>query len=219
MQRKQAKPPDDRDPPRRYMNKQEAVRHLIHAAVRLIVKQEDPFAIHLLIHSADQVIRDIAKRKKKELKFDWDIYIKDEYLDQFHALHKETTNFLKHGQGDVDGKLRVDNVAELNAMTLFLVIVNYNSLFNDISDHMRAFFIFTQIMTPQVIVSSISDNPAYLSNLKSLERLTPARFFECILQSSSQIAPNFNAETYQDLLDVQDFYNTPIVDLRTTRKK
>src|ERR671933_594726 len=55
---------DDRNllEPRRALDKREAVRHLIHTAIRLIATMEDPFAIHLLIHSADKILIDIAKK-------------------------------------------------------------------------------------------------------------------------------------------------------------
>lgn len=46
------------------MRKQEAVKHLLHAAIRLLGAREDPFAIHLLIQSADKLLIDLAKHAK-----------------------------------------------------------------------------------------------------------------------------------------------------------
>jgi hypothetical protein len=40
--------------PRRTLDKHEALRHLIHTAIRLIAGMEDPFAVYLLVHSADK---------------------------------------------------------------------------------------------------------------------------------------------------------------------
>src|SRR6476660_2974004 len=71
--------------PRRTLDKREALRHLIHTAIRLIARMEDPFAVHLLIHSADKILIDLAKQHHQELRVDWDLYIKDEYHNEFFA--------------------------------------------------------------------------------------------------------------------------------------
>ena len=49
--------------PRRTLDKREALRHLIHTAIRLIAEMGDPFAVHLLVHSADKILIDLAKQK------------------------------------------------------------------------------------------------------------------------------------------------------------
>jgi hypothetical protein len=53
--------------PRRRITKKQAVRHLIHAAVRMIAAAEDPFAIHLVIHSADKLLLDLSKALRMEM--------------------------------------------------------------------------------------------------------------------------------------------------------
>ena len=60
MKRK-AKLPDDRTP-RRHLDKHEAIRHLIHSAIRLVMQAEDPFAVHLLVHSADKMLIEGIRR-------------------------------------------------------------------------------------------------------------------------------------------------------------
>jgi hypothetical protein len=50
---------------RRTVDKQEAIRHLIHTAIRLIAKREDPFAIHVPVHSADKLLIDMANNRAK----------------------------------------------------------------------------------------------------------------------------------------------------------
>jgi hypothetical protein len=49
----------ERNPPRRYLDKQEAIRHLVHG---LIMAKEDPFVIQLVAHSADKLLIDVAKK-------------------------------------------------------------------------------------------------------------------------------------------------------------
>jgi hypothetical protein len=51
----------------RPLAKEEAIRHLIHAAIRLVAIQEDPFAIHLIIQAADASIVGVSKRLEKPL--------------------------------------------------------------------------------------------------------------------------------------------------------
>ena len=63
---------DDTREPRRWIDKQEAIRHLMHTSIRLIMKQEDPFAIHLLINSADKMLIDLSKKLDVELRMNWE---------------------------------------------------------------------------------------------------------------------------------------------------
>jgi hypothetical protein len=54
------------------LTKNQAVRHLLHAAVRLIVAGEDPFATHMLIQSAEKLLIDLAKHSPSgKVKYDW----------------------------------------------------------------------------------------------------------------------------------------------------
>ena len=71
-----------RHPPRRTLTKQQAVRHLIHAAGRMIATGEDPFAIHLLIQSADKILIDLAKKAGRKLVHTWGELIQPEYKEQ-----------------------------------------------------------------------------------------------------------------------------------------
>lgn len=104
--------------PRRTLNKQEALRHLIHTAIRLIARMEDPFAVHLLVHSAGKILIDLAKQKGHELRVDWELYINDEYHDEFFKRHRETYNYLKHADRDFATDLPVHDIAMTNVMNL-----------------------------------------------------------------------------------------------------
>ena len=61
----------------------------------MIAAAEDPFAIHLIIQSADKLLIDLSKRLKKPLKLNWAENIKDEYRSPLMAVFRETYNFLK----------------------------------------------------------------------------------------------------------------------------
>ena len=117
--------------PRRRITKRQAVRHLIHAAVRMVAAAEDPFAIHLVIQSADKLLIDLSKRLKKPLAHDWVENIKDEYRSPLMAVFRETYNFLKHADNDHDEELHVGSIAESNVLQLAVCIVNYHALFGE----------------------------------------------------------------------------------------
>ena len=85
-----------RHPPKRMITKQQAVRHLIHASSRMLAAAEDPFAIHLLIQSADKLLIDLSKKTGRKLVFTWDEFIKPEYKDALIEGVTETANFFKH---------------------------------------------------------------------------------------------------------------------------
>jgi hypothetical protein len=76
-----------RKPPKRTITKRQAIRHLIHCAGRMLAAREDPFAIHLLIQSADKLLIDIAKKEKRSQVFTWDEMLKPEYRKERPSLH------------------------------------------------------------------------------------------------------------------------------------
>jgi hypothetical protein len=84
---------DDDDAPSRTLDKQEAIRHLIHTAIRLIAKRENPFAVHVLVHSADRLLIDIAKQQGRELSVDLETYVKPEYRKELFIRHPALYKF------------------------------------------------------------------------------------------------------------------------------
>jgi len=111
--------------PRRTLDKREALRHLIHTSIRLITRMEGPFAVHLLVHSADKILIDLAKQNGHELRVDWELHIKDEYQDEFFKRHRETYNYFKHADRDFATDLPVRDISMTNVMNLFITVVNY----------------------------------------------------------------------------------------------
>jgi len=43
------------------------------------MNMEDPFTIHLLVHSADKMLIDFAKKQNRPLQMDWEDYIKPKH--------------------------------------------------------------------------------------------------------------------------------------------
>ncbi|WP_342740026.1 hypothetical protein [Bradyrhizobium sp. B117] len=108
----------------------EADRHPIHAAVRMVVAGEDPFATHLLIQSADKLLIDLAQYSPpKELAMDWSKLIKPDYKQALLKVFRETSNFLKHADRDHSETPHVGDIATSNALQLAACIANYWALF------------------------------------------------------------------------------------------
>jgi hypothetical protein len=220
-----------RHPPKRAITKQQAVRHLLHSAGRMIAAREDPFAIHLLIQSADKLLIDLAKKTGRELAFRWDEFIKPEYKNGFIESIRETSNFFKHADKDHDSELYVGEIAKTNILQLGLCIVNYRALFGEWTDHMRLLFNFAKLISPDGFVQLDQriqfDAVFHKFNDSTLAELLSGWWTDPILRTDPTLrttVPNLESEKTEDLQDTQPFYDTRISDLirekwslRTTR--
>jgi hypothetical protein len=180
-------------------------------------RQEDPFAINLLIQSADQLLTDVAKATNEELRIDWSLYIKDEYLEQFYALRRETTNYLKHARGDFKKALGVRNIVQENVMNLFLAVMNYSSIYGGWTDHMHALFVFAKVLWPKIVHAPPTADAAFHKGIEDLGHSTPQAFAAILFSPEFKMFPRLPKEIADDLVDTKEFYRTPIRRLRTNR--
>jgi hypothetical protein len=208
---------DDRIP-RRTLDKRKAARHLIHTAIRLIAKMEDPFAIHLLVQSAEKVLHDIAKKQSKLLRVYWEDYIKDEYHSAFFKRHRAIYNYFKHADEDFAEDLPVHDIMMLNVMQLFIAIANYTALFAETTDHMILFHVFTLNLSPQLIHPESLKKNELLKALRQTQHMTPGEFFDLFEQNTVSL-PRFHAERAKDLQDIIDFYEISFTGLRNGETK
>ncbi len=208
---------DDRVP-RRRLNKQEAIRRLLHTSIRLVMKMEDPFAIHLLVHSADKMLIDIAKKQNKVLRLDWKDYIKPEYHTSFFKHYRKTYNYLKHADEDFSDDLPIHDIAMMNVMQLFMSITNYRTIFQENTDHFTLFALFIFNLMPQIILPHDDAGRQILKNVKLGETMTPNRFFE-LFEANSSALPKFWFEVSHDMEDVIDFYHLSFFELRMGETK
>lgn len=209
---------EDRRPPRRTLNKQEAVRHLLHAAIRLIAEMEDPFAVHLLVQSADKLLIDLARSQSKVLRVDWEDYIKPEYHKPFFAQHREVYNYFKHANEDFADDLPVRDIMMMNVMQLFIGIANYASLFRETTNHMILFYVFALNVSPQLVRPDGDNTIELKQNIRSTEYTTPQEFFR-IFRENAQTLPHFYAEQSKDLEDIVDFYRLSFHEIRLGIRK
>jgi hypothetical protein len=209
--------PDERLLPKRWLGKEEAIRHLIHSAIRLIMRMEDPFAIHLLVHSADKLLIDIAKETNRYLEMDWEIYIKDEYHDEFFARHRETYNYFKHAREDFDKQLPVRDIMMSNVMGLFICTVNFFKLSRVYTNHMALFVLFVQALMPNVVKLPPDKEFLYSEVIKGIGPMSPSLYFKMIADNEVQFYPKLSDERSVDLQDIAPFYSTPFAELRLKR--
>ena len=209
---------DDTRTPRRWLDKHEAVRHLIHSAIRLILKQEDPFAIHLLIHSADKMLIDLAKKRSQELRVDWELYIKEEYHTAFFDKHRATYNYFKHANKDFADDLPVHDIMMLNIMALFICVANYAKLFAEHTDHMTLFEVFVMSLSPEIIAPEAAAKTDLLKGITVVQSMTPSSFFETF-EENTHMLPKFYSEVAKDLEDITDFYHLSFSQIRAGETK
>jgi hypothetical protein len=204
-----------RRPPRRTINKQQAIRHLVHAAVRMIAAHEDPFAIHLVIQSADKLLGDLAKAMGKPLAHDWFDPVKPEYRKLLAAIFRETYNYLKHADNDHDEPLHVGSIAQSNVIQLGVCVANYHHLFGEWTDHMRLLFTMgAMLVFPDGFVNS-KVRAAFDKGVPGLGEMRFGEFFDGELwqqASRSSEFPNLAREREVDLQDNAELFSTRIRD-------
>ena len=199
-----------RSEPRRRMSKQQAIRHLIHSAVRMIAAREDPFAIHLVVQSADKLLIDLSKKRGKPLALEWTENIKEEYRGQLMTVFRETYNFLKHADTDHDEALHVGSIAESNVLQLAVACANYYSQFGEWTDHMKLMFNFAKLVAPNSFVME-GDMPVFDAAVPKLADMQFQEFFNQDLWGDPMVAPafpNLARERYEDLRDNTEFFAT-----------
>jgi hypothetical protein len=204
--------------PRRRITKKQAVRHLIHAAVRMLAAAEDPFAIHLIVQSADKLLIDLSKRMKKPLALDWTENIKDEHRSPLLAVFRETYNFLKHADKDHNEELHVGSIAESNVLQLAVCVANYHALFGAYTDHMRLLFAFAKLVMPEGFV--MPDQQAFDAALPKLAGMRFGEFFNMDLWNDPMVTrdlPGLLIERREDLQDNVELFSTFIGDFPPKR--
>jgi hypothetical protein len=204
--------------PRRRITKKQAVRHLIHAAVRMIAAAEDPFAIHLIIQSADKLLIDLSKKLKKPLALDWSENIKDEYRSPLMLVFRETYNFLKHADKDHDEELHVGSIAESNVLQLAVCAGNYHALFGEYTDHMGLLIAFAKLIMPDIVLPN--QRAVFEAARPKLVGMRFGEFFNLDLWNEPTVArtmPSLNIERREDLQDNFEFFSTFIGDFPLKR--
>lgn len=199
---------------KRGLNKREAIRHLIHTAIRLIMTMENPFAIHLIVHSADKLLIDVAKQTNRPLAFDWETLVKPERRKHFFKKYRQTYNYLKHANIDFDDRLPRHEIMQLNILSLFLCITNFQSIYNRTTDHMVLFLGFIQALLPNVLKVPPNMIAEHVEAMEAVESMTPKQYFATITENDTRLFPKLSEERTADLQDIATFYSTSFKRIR-----
>src|SRR5271163_4482614 len=94
------------------LNKIDAARRLLDAAIRMTFAEEDPAAIHTLVAGAHRIIRDICERRGDIESYlrvtDW---IAPGHEGEFWSAWNASANFLKHANRDAEDIHELDDEA------------------------------------------------------------------------------------------------------------
>lgn len=201
--------------PRRTLTKHQAVRHLLHAAVRMFAAGEDPFATHMLIQSAEKLLIDLAKHSPSgKLTYDWTTIMKPEFKDALLDVHRETYNFFKHADKDHDQSLHVGDIAMSNILQLGACIHNFHGLSGEFTDHMRLGSLIARLVFPNGFVSS-EHRDLHDASTAALKNFTLREFFSA--SQTKEILmhfPNFAAERKEDLQDTSYLLDRPFQEIK-----
>lgn len=132
------------------IDKQQAVRRLLHASIRYQAVDDDPVPLHLMIMASMDNMREYAKAKGRKFHSITDWFAP--------SLHKEVTDklkagyyFLKHSKKDADQKMDTSNFVEMNKRLLITNCLNYRSVFDHTSKHIETFLSYCAFDNPEFL--------------------------------------------------------------------
>jgi hypothetical protein len=203
---------DERGAPDREIDKIQAIRHLLHASIRMLFWEEDPFALHLVCQSCDKLILDCMEADGIQPKADFADYIKPEYLGEFYRIYREMYNYLKHAKNDRHGKLGVRKIVKNNEMSIFLNVARSRELGKVWTAHVRYFLGYANIVMPRLLKDE-SVNRTHLENEPALNLMTRSEALAIMREQALRDA-QFVAERNEDLSDIQALARTKIKDYK-----
>lgn len=129
------------------INKLEAARRQINAAIRMTFDGEDPVAIHSVAAAGHRIIRDICEKRgdvQSYLRFtDW---IAPGYEKEFWRQMNASANFLKHADEDADHIHQMDD--ELSDFMIVFAAKWYGDLGYSRSYEMNVFAFWWALQHP-----------------------------------------------------------------------
>src|SRR5262249_37659310 len=157
--------------PDRNIDKMAAIRHLLHASIRMVFWEEDPFAVHLVSQSCDKLVVDCMEVDGVQSDDDFVTYIKPERLKDFYRIYRETYNYLKHAKNDRNEQLGVGSIVKMNEMSIFMNIARLTEMNVPYTTHVRYYLGYTNIVMPGVFKDERM-NTLHLKNERLLNTFT-----------------------------------------------
>ena len=165
------------------VNKIDAARRQVEAAIRLFFSNEDPVAIHTLVFAGLGILKDLAEIRS-------DANFHHEILGQFKPDKKKeilkflnrVANFLKHADRDPDETLK-DIKEEANDGFLLLACLYYKDIKKSLTPTMLVFCGWFTVLHPDLLKENETSMPMrkFLSmpdmeNFRSWNRLRQLEF-------------------------------------------
>lgn len=136
------------------VNKPEAARRQIDAAIRLLFSNDDPVAVQTLAAAGFRILRDLAHGGEKgEMQRIFRNMIKPGMEGEFWTALNRAANFLKHADEDPDGILE-DVQEELNDSMLMFACMYYQDLGYQLTATMIALVSWYAVMHPEFILDN-----------------------------------------------------------------
>lgn len=136
------------------VNKPEAARRQIEAAIRLLFANEDPLAVHTLTMAGFHIVRDLAHGGEQgELQRILQGMIKPEMQKEVWRQINRAANFLKHADQDPSDILEGVQ-EEINDSMLFMACIYYQDLGYQLTPTMAALVSWFSVMHPEVILDA-----------------------------------------------------------------
>ena len=133
------------------LNKQEAARRQVNAAIRMLYANEDPVAIHTLAMAGFRILRDLASsRSDSYMENVITLMIRADKRKEFWTRYNGFSNFLKHADKDPDGIH--DGVDEtVNDFVLVLACFYFQDLGNQFTPEMSAHMGWFSALNPSFL--------------------------------------------------------------------
>jgi hypothetical protein len=191
-----------------YIDKKQGLRHLLHAAIRLTLDGEDPFAITMLGQGADKVLLDLLKHAKIDDPALFEEKIVPEHRKSFFDIYRQTFNFLKHADSDPEVKLPVHDIVRSNELLLFINVARYQRLYSEATRHMQSLIGLMGVLYPNLIKwENFGAQGLRLKEERKLYSHMTRRDAITLIRERTFADPAFIAERVDDLESVRKSYN------------
>ena len=168
------------------LNKNEAARRQVNAAIRMLYENEDPVAVHTLAMAGFRILRDLASgRSDSYMENVIGLMIRSNKKKEFWARYNGFSNFLKHADKDPDGIH--DGVDEtVNDFVLLLACLYYQDLGNQFTPEMSAHVAWFTALNPSFLFENAEEKyknaiAAAGETLKGLPREQQLEFGKTII--------------------------------------
>ncbi len=142
------------------INKIEAARRQIDAAIRMLFQNEDPVAIHTIVMAAFRILRDLHEKNetiKESIHKSIKAIIRPDMEKEFWSAFQGFSNFLKHADRDPD-EISGDIDEQVNDLMLWLCCNYFRDLGYQYTPEMASLVTWYMVLHPNYWNDNMSIN-------------------------------------------------------------